>query len=152
MARVSAFSSPLLLGFEDIEQALERLSKAAVDGYPPYNIERLPSSDDRPETLRIVLAVAGFSGDDLDITVEDRELTIRGRQSEASGRDYLYRGIAGRQFRKSFVLAEGIEVRGADLSDGLLSIDLIRPVAARAVRRITIGAGNVIAQDKEVSR
>ncbi len=152
MTRLTAFSSPLLLGFEDIEQALERLSKAAVDGYPPYNIERLAKSADRPEILRIVLAVAGFSGDDLDITVVDRELTIRGRHGEVSGRDYLYRGIAARQFRKSFVLAEGIEVSNADLSDGLLSIDLIRPVAARAVRRIKIGDRNNMAQDQEVSR
>ena len=88
MTRLTAFSSPLLLGFEDIEQALERLSKAAVDGYPPYNIERVAKSADRPEILRIVLAVAGFSGDDLDITVVDRELTIRGQHGEVSGRDH----------------------------------------------------------------
>lgn len=139
MTRVSAFSSPLLLGFENIERALDRLSKGAGDGYPPYNIERLPPAGDRPETLRIVLAVAGFAIDDLDITVEDRELTISGRQNDDPERDFLYRGIAARQFRKSFVLAEGIEVTGADLQDGLLAIDLVRPPVTKAVRRIAIG-------------
>jgi HSP20 family molecular chaperone IbpA len=139
MTRVSAFSSPLLLGFEDIERALERLTKASADGYPPYNIERLPKSGNRPETLRIVLAVAGFSDSDLEITVEERELIIRGRRSEDSGLEYLYQGIAARQFKKSFVLAEGIEVTEADLADGLLSIDLIRPAMEKAARRVTIG-------------
>ncbi len=139
MTRVSAFSSPLLLGFEDIERALERLSKGAADGYPPYNIERLARTGDRPEVLRIVLAVAGFGEDDLAITVDQRELTITGQQSDDDGREYLYRGIAARQFRKSFVLAEGIEVLGANLDDGLLSIDLTRPEVAAAARRIAIG-------------
>lgn len=140
MTRMTAFSSPLLLGFENIERALDRLSKGAADGYPPYNIERLPRSGERPETLRIVLAVAGFAIEDLDITVENRELTITGRQGDNADRDYLYRGIAARQFKKSFVLAEGIEVTGADLRDGLLSIDLVRPSVEVPVRRIAIGA------------
>ncbi|MEX0853838.1 MAG: Hsp20 family protein [Bauldia sp.] len=138
MARVSTLSSPLLLGFEEIERALERLSKAA-DGYPPYNIERLPKTAARPETLRITLAVAGFSRDVLEVVVEENELVVRGRQDEDSGRQYLHRGIAARQFQKTFVLAEGIEVRGADLTDGLLSIDLVRPQAERVVRKIEIG-------------
>src|SRR5690606_18130545 len=124
---ITAFSSPLLLGFEEIERALDRLSKAAGDGYPPYNIERLARTAERGETLRITLAVAGFSRDELDVTVEDNELVIRGRQKDESAREYLHRGIAARQFQKTFVLAEGIEVRGADLKDGLLSIDLARP-------------------------
>ncbi|MEP0321845.1 Hsp20 family protein [Bauldia litoralis] len=139
MTRISAFSSPLLLGFDEVERALERLSKAAGDGYPPYNIERLPATGPKGDMLRITLAVAGFSDDELDVSVEDNELVICGRQSEEAGsRIYLHRGIAARQFRKVFVLAEGIEVVGADLADGLLSIDLARPSSDRMVRKIEI--------------
>jgi HSP20 family molecular chaperone IbpA len=139
MTRISAFSSPLLLGFDEVERALERLSKAAGDGYPPYNIERLPASESQGDMLRITLAVAGFSPEGLDVSVEDNELVICGRQTEDSGsRTYLHRGIAARQFRKIFVLAEGIEVVGADLADGLLSIDLARPSTDKTVRRIEI--------------
>jgi len=138
MTRVSAFSSPLLLGFEEIERALDRLSKAAGDGYPPYNIERLPRSSERAETLRITLAVAGFADEELEVTVEENELVVRGRQKEEAGREFLYRGIAARQFQKTFVLAEGIEVRGASLADGLLSIDLVRPETERVAKRIVI--------------
>lgn len=138
MTRISSFSSPLLLGFEEIERALDRLSKAAGDGYPPYNIERLPRSEERAETLRITLAVAGFTDDDLDVTVEENELIIRGRQKEEPQRQFLHRGIASRQFQRTFVLAEGIEVKGADLRDGLLSIDLVRPNVERVARRIDI--------------
>lgn len=138
MTRIAALSSPLLLGFEEIERALDRLSKAAGDGYPPYNIERLPRTAERAETLRITLAVAGFSRDELEVGVEENELVVRGRQKEEPARDFLYRGIAARQFQKTFVLAEGIEVQGADLHDGLLSIDLIRPHAEKVVRRIEI--------------
>jgi HSP20 family molecular chaperone IbpA len=137
MTRISAFSSPLLLGFDEIERALDRLSKAG-DGYPPYNIERLGSSADKTESLRITLAVAGFSSDELEVTVEENELVIRGRQKEEPARQYLHRGIAARQFQKTFVLAEGIEVVGADLKDGLLSIDLARPQAERVARQIVI--------------
>ena len=139
MARISAFSSPLLLGFDEIERALDRLSKGAGDGYPPYNIERLPKTATRPETLRITLAVAGFSRDELDAVVEENELVVRGKQEDDGNREYLHRGIAARQFQKTFVLAEGIEVLGADLKDGLLSIDLARPEAERVQRRIEIG-------------
>jgi HSP20 family molecular chaperone IbpA len=138
MTRLSAFSSPFLLGFDEIGRALDRVAKGSGSGYPPYNIERLARTADRPETLRITLAVAGFSGDDLSVSVEDRELTIRGRQDEDQGRNYLHRGIAARQFVKTFVLADGIEVTGADLADGLLSIDLARPEGERVARRITI--------------
>jgi HSP20 family molecular chaperone IbpA len=138
MTRMSAFSSPLLLGFEEIERALDRLSKAAGDGYPPYNIERLARTANRAETLRITLAVAGFAADELDVTVEENELVIRGKQKEEPTREYLHRGIAARQFQKTFVLAEGIEVTGADLKDGLLSIDLARPEIERVAQRIVI--------------
>jgi HSP20 family molecular chaperone IbpA len=138
MTRMSAFSSPLLLGFEEIERALDRLSKAAGDGYPPYNIERLARTANRAETLRITLAVAGFATDELDVTVEENELVIRGKQKEETAREYLHRGIAARQFQKTFVLAEGIEVTGADLKDGLLSIDLARPEIERVAQRIVI--------------
>lgn len=137
MTRVSAFSSPLLLGFDEIERALDRLSKAG-DGYPPYNIERLGRSADKTEGLRITLAVAGFSDDDLEVTVEENELVVRGRQKDEPARQYLHRGIAARQFQKTFVLAEGIEVVGADLKDGLLSIDLARPQAEKVARQIVI--------------
>jgi len=138
MTRISALSSPLLLGFDDVERVLDRLAKTGGGGYPPYNIERLPATDAHGELLRITLAVAGFSDDELEITVEENELIVRGRRIEDEDRVYLHRGIATRQFRKSFVLAEGIEVIGAGLSDGLLSIDLARPPAAREVRRIEI--------------
>lgn len=138
MARVSAFSSPLLLGFDEIERALDRLSKGTGDGYPPYNIERLPKSAENDEILRITLAVAGFSDDELDVTVEENQLVIRGRQKDEQNRIFLYRGIAARQFQKVFVLAEGIEVLGAALKDGLLSVDLVRPTIERTARRIAI--------------
>ena len=138
MARVSAFSSPLLLGFDEIERALDRLSRGTGDGYPPYNIERLPKSAENDEILRITLAVAGFSENELDVTVEDNQLVIRGRQRDEQNRIFLYRGIAARQFQKVFVLAEGIEVLGATLKDGLLSVDLVRPTVERTPRRIAI--------------
>jgi len=145
MTRITAFSSPFLLGFDEIERALDRVSKSATDGYPPYNIERLPRSAERGEIIRITLAVAGFSLDELEVTVEENELVVRGRQQDDTARSYLHRGIAARQFQKTFVLAEGIEVIGADLADGLLSIDLSRPLAERVIRRIEIngrgGAG-----------
>ena len=138
MTRISPLSSPLLLGFEEVERALDRLSKAAGDGYPPYNIERLPRTEKFGEILRITLAVAGFAEDELEVTVEENELVVRGRQNEEQERIYLHRGIAARQFQKTFVLAEGIEVLAAALRDGLLSIDLARPLAERLTRRIEI--------------
>ena len=138
MTRISGFSSPLLLGFDEVERALDKLSKAAGDGYPPYNIERLAKTAEHGEILRITLAVAGFAEGELEVSVEESELVIRGRQIEEESRSYLHRGIAARQFQKTFVLAEGIEVLGASLRDGLLSIDLARPLAERIVRRIEI--------------
>lgn len=132
------FSSPLLLGFENIERTLDRIAKAA-DGYPPYNVERLRSEDGAP-TIRITLAVAGFTREQLDVTIEENQLVIRGRQTEEGARDYLHRGIAARQFQRVFVLAEGMEVREADLDRGLLTIDLVRPEPERLVRRIEIAA------------
>ncbi len=122
MPRLSLFNSPFLLGFDELERALDRSAKASSDGYPPYNIEQVAG-----EGLRITLAVAGFSDDDLSVVVEDRQLIIRGRQSEEDDRVYLHRGIAARQFQRQFVLAEGIEVAGAGLDNGLLNIDLVRP-------------------------
>lgn len=138
MTRV--LSSPLLLGFEEIERLIDRVGKSGTDGYPPYNIERL-SQGDQGESLRITLAVAGFSRDQLDITLEDNQLVIRGKQDDDKTRDYLHRGIAARQFVRTFVLADGIEVKAAGLQDGLLSIDLVRHEPDRLVRRIQIGSG-----------
>jgi HSP20 family molecular chaperone IbpA len=138
MTRVTAFSSPLLLGFDEVERTLDRLAKTAGDGYPPYNIERLPKTENRGETIRIVLAVAGFAHDELEVVIEENELTVRGRQNEEDARTYLHRGIAARHFQRTFVLAEGIEVLGACLKDGLLAIDLAKPLAERVARRIEI--------------
>lgn len=138
MSRQSPFGHPYLLGFDGIEQALDRVSKAAGDGYPPYNIERLSRTEREPERLRITLAVAGFTRDQLEVTVEESQLLVRGRQADDKTRQFLHRGIAARQFQRSFLLAEGMEVVGADLSNGLLSIDLARPEPERVVRRIEI--------------
>jgi HSP20 family molecular chaperone IbpA len=129
-----------MLGFDDIERLLERVSKTA-DGYPPYNIERIASEGDEPALLRITLAVAGFGDNEIEVTVEDNELTVSGRQQDDTSRDYLHRGIAARQFQRKFVLADGMEVTGADLKDGLLSIDLVRLEPERKVRRIPITSG-----------
>jgi HSP20 family molecular chaperone IbpA len=133
MSRLTLFNSPLLLGFEHFERALDRVSKISSDGYPPYNIEQL--GDD---SLRITLAVAGFTMDDLTLTLEDNQLVVRGKQADDGSRIYLHRGIAARQFQRSFVLAEGIEVRGAWLDNGLLNIDLVRPASEARVRTIEI--------------
>ena len=138
MSRASPFGHPFLLGFDEIEQTLERITKAAGDGYPPYNIERLPRTGEEPERLRIALAVAGFTPDQLDIQVEENQLVVRGRQLEDKTRQFLHRGIAARQFQRTFLLADGMEVLGADLSNGLLSIDLARPEPARVARRVEI--------------
>jgi HSP20 family molecular chaperone IbpA len=140
MSRQSPFGHPCLVGFDEIEQALDRVSKSAGDGYPPYNIERLPRTETEPERLRIMLAVAGFTPDQLEVTLEECQLVVRGRQVEDRGRHYLHRGIAARQFQRTFLLADGMEVLGADLSNGLLSIDLARPEPARVARRIEIAS------------
>ena len=139
MSRVPSLSSPFLLGFDEIERVLDRVAKGA-DGYPPYNIERLPRDERDPERLRITLAVAGFTRDQLDVTTEENQLVIRGRQQDDKTREYLHRGIAARQFQRTFVLADGIEVLGADLKNGLLSIDLVREIPeAMRPRKISIG-------------
>jgi HSP20 family molecular chaperone IbpA len=137
MSRSSSFSSPFLLGFDEIERVLDRVSKGA-DGYPPYNIERIAHGPGGPERLRITLAVAGFTRDQLDVTLEESQLVIRGRQQDDKTRQYLHRGIAARQFQRSFVLAEGMEVLSADLKNGLLAIDLVRPQPERVIKSISI--------------
>jgi len=141
MARMTQLSSPLLLGFDDIERLLDRLAKSPGDSYPPYNIERIARSNGKDDVLRITLAVAGFMRSQLDITVEDSQLTIRGRQDDDKSRTYLHRGIAARQFQRTFVLADGIVVEAANLDNGLLSIDLVRPQPERLVRKIEIANG-----------
>ncbi|HME83269.1 MAG TPA: Hsp20 family protein [Roseiarcus sp.] len=141
MVRVTALSSPFLLGFDGIERALDKVSKTAADGYPPYNIERIPASSADPEKLRITLAVAGFQKEQIEVTVEENQLMIRGRQQEEDkAREFLHRGIAARQFQRSFLLAEGMQVLSADLAQGLLSIDLVRPQPERIVKTIRISA------------
>ena len=143
MSRVALFNSPLLLGFEHFERALDRVTKVSGDGYPPYNVEQLSDNE-----LRIILAVAGFTMADLSITVEDSQLVIRGKQTDDAERVYLHRGIAARQFQRSFVLAEGIKVGGAWLENGLLHVDLVRPTVEARVRTVPIrgpepGAGGL---------
>lgn len=127
-----------MLGFEEIERLIDRAGKSATDGYPPYNIERVARDDDQKELLRITLAVAGFTRDQLEITLEDNQLLVRGRQQDDKSREYLHRGIAARQFQKTFVLADGIEVKEADLDNGLLTIDLVRHEPERLTKRIDI--------------
>jgi HSP20 family molecular chaperone IbpA len=140
MVRVTALTSPLLLGFDDLERALDKVSKTGTDGYPPYNIERIAAGGGEPEKLRITLAVAGFSEDQIEVTVEENQLIIRGRQRDDKTREYLHRGIAARQFQRAFLLADGIEVKSAGLAQGLLSVDLVRPQPERMVRKIKIEA------------
>jgi HSP20 family molecular chaperone IbpA len=132
MPRLQIFNHPLLLGFEEFERTLDRIAKSG-DGYPRYNIEQRGENG-----IRITLALAGFSAADLSVHVEDNQLVVRGRQEEPEDRVYLHRGIAARQFQRSFVLADGLEVTGATLDNGLLNIDLERPPAATRVRRIEI--------------
>lgn len=136
--RNTAFPSPFFVGFDEIERLMDRVSKTAPDGYPPYDVEKLPSETGQGERLRITLAVAGFSAAELDLTLEDSELVIAGRQQDDPQREFLHRGIAARQFRRTFVLADGMEVASASLEDGLLVIDLVRPEPQRLVRRIEI--------------
>ena len=142
MSRVSVFSNPLLLGFDEFERTLDRLSKKATDGYPPYNIEQI--GDDR---ICITLAVAGFAEEDLAIEIVDNQLVIQGKQPEPeSDRVFLHRGIAARQFQRAFILADGIEVQGARLDNGLLHIDLFRPRPESRVRKVKISSaknGNI---------
>jgi HSP20 family molecular chaperone IbpA len=134
MTKGSFGGHPFLLGFEQLERLVERTAKAGADGYPPYNIERLGDND-----YRITLAVAGFRDGDLQITVEDRQLVVRGRQDDGEEtRVFLHRGIAARQFQRSFVLADGVEVAGARLENGLLHVDLRRQIPEPVVQTIRI--------------
>jgi HSP20 family molecular chaperone IbpA len=137
MNRMPPFSSPLLLGFDTMEKTIERLAKSG-DSYPPYNIERIRAEEGAVDRLRITLAVAGFGEDDLEVTIEENQLVVRGRQREDGERDFIHRGIAARQFQRCFVLADGMRVNAAELQNGLLSIDLDRPQPDRLVRKINI--------------
>lgn len=136
MPRTTYFNSPLLLGFDQVERMLDRLGKSAQDGYPPYNIEQAGTHE-----LLITLAVAGFSMDDLEVSVEENQLIIKGEQADEEERTFLHRGIAARQFQRTFILADGIEVMGAELENGLLTIRLNRPETEGAVKRIEIKSG-----------
>jgi len=146
MNKQMAFGSPYLLGFEHLERLLERTTRTAGDSYPPYNIEEIPGDGEAAEKtggIRITLAVAGFSPDELSVTEEDRQLVVRGRQAEADGKTFLHRGIAARQFLRSFVLADGIEVTAAALENGLLKIDLARRQVQPSVRVVEIKTGGL---------
>jgi HSP20 family molecular chaperone IbpA len=138
MSRIATLNSPFLLGFDEIERALDRVTKATSDGYPPYNIERVYPEASRPECLRITLAVAGFRRDQLEVLIEENQLLIRGKQTDDKDRHYLHRGIAARQFQRAFLLADGMKVLGADLQNGLLSVDLVRPEPEKLVKSIQI--------------
>lgn len=134
--RLSLFDSPLFLGFDHFERTLDRVKKHASEGYPPYNIEQTSE-----QGLRITLAVAGFTMSDLDIEVEQNQLVIRGRQEDDVSKTYLHRGIASRQFQRTFVLADGIEILGASLDNGLLHIDMKRVEPESTARKIEIKTG-----------
>ncbi len=133
--RLSLFDSPLFLGFDHFERTFDRMKKTAGEGYPPYNIEQISDNG-----LRITLAVAGFSMDDLDVEIDQNQLTIRGKQQddEADGRVFLHRGIAARQFQRAFVLADGIKILGASLDNGLLHIDMQRVIPESSARKVAI--------------
>lgn len=133
--RIPLFDSPLFLGFDQFERTLDRIKKTAHEGYPPYNIEQIGE-----DGLRITLAVAGFSMADLDVEIEQNQLTIRGKQTEDEGRMYIHRGIAARQFQRAFVLADGIEILGATMDNGLLHIDMKRIIPESNARKIKISA------------
>ncbi|HYS45934.1 MAG TPA: Hsp20 family protein [Rhizomicrobium sp.] len=145
MNRHTTFGSPYLLGFEHLERLLEHTARTAGDSYPPYNIEELPSGSVGNEDggIRITLAVAGFSKEELSVTEEGRQLVVRGRQAEANGKTFLHRGIAARQFLRSFVLADGIEVTAAALENGLLKIDLARRQVQPSTRVVEIKTGGL---------
>lgn len=136
MSRVSLFSAPFLLGFDAFEERFDRLAKAS-DGYPPFNIERI-ANNDGSELFLISVAVAGFARNELEVIAEDNQIIVRGRQTEDGARQYLHRGIAARQFQRTFLMADGMRVEGAELSDGLLVIRVERPIAEPVSRRIEI--------------
>ena len=133
MSRLSLFNSPLMLGFEQFEQAVDMITKTAADGYPPYNVEKIGEN-----RIRITLAVAGFAPEDMQVQIESNQLVIRGKAKSDDDRIYLHRGIAARQFRRAFVLADGIEVQDATLDNGLLHIDLGKPLVDVPIRSIAI--------------
>ena len=140
MSRQSPFGHPFLLGFDEIEQALDRVAKAAGDGYPPYNIERLPRTERDPERLRITLAVAGFKPADIDITAQQNLLVVKGQRAENEDKNYVHIGIANRSFERRFELADFVRVENADMADGLLTIDLVREVPeAMKPKKIIVG-------------
>ena len=134
MTRLTLFNSPLLLGFDRFERTLDRIGRTG-EGYPPYNIEQISEN-----ALRITLAVAGFAREDLEISLEANQLTIAGKQADQRERVFLHRGIAARQFQRSFVLADGLEIAGAELANGLLEIDIRQPAVEEQVRKIAIRA------------
>jgi HSP20 family molecular chaperone IbpA len=136
MSRVSLFSAPFLLGFDALEERVDRLQKAA-DGYPPYNIERTIEADGTEKFL-VSIAVAGFSERELEVVAEDNQLLVKGRQKDEGAREFLHRGIAARQFQRHFLLADGVEVREATLKNGMLTIAVVRPKADKIARRIEI--------------
>ena len=138
MSRMSNFGSPFLLGFDEIERVLDRVTKGTGDGYPPYNIEKIETSHETETRLRITLAVAGFTSEQLEVTLEDSQLIISGQQEDQPGREFLHRGIAKRRFKRAFVLVDGFEVESADLRNGLLMIDLVRHQPKPQIRTITI--------------
>jgi len=145
MTRLTLFDSPLFLGFDHFERSMERVKKAGGDGYPPYNIEQLSDTG-----LRITLAVAGFSMDELDVEIDNDQLTIRGKQNDDASRVFLHRGIAARQFQRSFVLADGIEIVGASLDNGLLNIDLRRIIPESNVQKVKITQPAQKKDDKKI--
>jgi HSP20 family molecular chaperone IbpA len=147
MSRLSGFNSPLLIGFDHFERILNQASKTSAEGYPPYNIEQCSENE-----LRITIAVAGFKMADLNVTTEDNQLVVRGRRSEDEReRVYLHRGIAARQFQRSFVLAEGIEIKGASMDSGLLHVELIRHIPEPEIRNIKIeGPEDKVSQQKAI--
>lgn len=138
MTRLTLFDSPLFLGFDEIEQTFDRLKKSATEGYPPYNIEQIGDNG-----LRITVAVAGFTMDDLDVQIENKQLMISGKRTPSnqdSDRVFLHRGIATRQFQRSFILADGIEIKGAWIDNGLLNVDMERLEPKSNAKKIEIQA------------
>ena len=148
MSRMTGLSSPFMLGFDELERVLDRATKSANDGYPPYNIERMRSeATKQADKLRITLAVAGFKEEELDVSIEENQLTVTGKQVDDKAREFLHRGIAARQFQRAFVLAEGIEVEGARLINGLLEIDLVKLQPERIIRKISIKTASSISKE-----
>lgn len=138
MSRMSVYGSALYLGFDELDQAVGRQQKGGNEGYPPYNVEHSKNAESGDDLIRITLAVAGFTPEQLEVTLQGNRLTVAGAQSDDSDRTFLHRGIAARQFQRNFVLAAGIEVRRAVLENGLLMIELVRPNVEATAKRIAI--------------